>query len=359
MATRSAAPLGTITFALVGFLFLVELVERHPAGLLRAADPRPRASTCGIHDADFNWFEAAQLLLSAIVVPILAKLGDMFGHKRILLHLDGADRRRDLVARVHRRLHELPDRVGAAGLLRGVAAARGRADLRPRPPHAARARRRPDARPDSSSSPSRRARSSARSAARACFGALGDDVTLTLIVPAIAVTPRVLRDPVRRARVAAAAGPHARRRRLRAALARPAAHHRRGSTFLRINGARRRWWVVTRSIARSRSCSALRALVFARCELRQPDPAIDLRVLRQPTMWPRAAHRRPLRHLACSARRHRSSTFAGDRSGRARLRPRPRRGCALVPDRRLPRVDDRRRAAVPGRLEAALARASR
>ena len=38
-----------------------------------------------IRDADFNWFEAAQLLLSALVVPIPAKLGDMFGHKRILL----------------------------------------------------------------------------------------------------------------------------------------------------------------------------------------------------------------------------------------------------------------------------------
>ena len=38
-----------------------------------------------IADADFNWFEAAQLLLAALVVPVLAKLGDMCGHKRILL----------------------------------------------------------------------------------------------------------------------------------------------------------------------------------------------------------------------------------------------------------------------------------
>lgn len=36
-------------------------------------------------DADFNTFEGTQLLLSALVVPILAKLGDMFGHKKILL----------------------------------------------------------------------------------------------------------------------------------------------------------------------------------------------------------------------------------------------------------------------------------
>ncbi|MFP5359827.1 MAG: MFS transporter [Actinomycetes bacterium] len=39
----------------------------------------------GIHDADINWFEAAQLLLSAIVVPVLARLGDMFGHRKVLI----------------------------------------------------------------------------------------------------------------------------------------------------------------------------------------------------------------------------------------------------------------------------------
>lgn len=39
----------------------------------------------GIHDADVNWLEGAQLMLSALVVPALAKLGDMVGHKRILL----------------------------------------------------------------------------------------------------------------------------------------------------------------------------------------------------------------------------------------------------------------------------------
>ena len=37
-----------------------------------------------ISDADVNWFEGTQLMLSALVVPALAKLGDMVGHKRIL-----------------------------------------------------------------------------------------------------------------------------------------------------------------------------------------------------------------------------------------------------------------------------------
>lgn len=36
-------------------------------------------------DADFNTFEGTQLLFSAMVVPILAKIGDMRGHKRVLL----------------------------------------------------------------------------------------------------------------------------------------------------------------------------------------------------------------------------------------------------------------------------------
>jgi len=73
-----------ITFALVGFLFLLEITS----GIIQGYYI-PLISDLvlhlGITDADFNWFEAAQLLLSALAVPILAKLGDMFGHKRMLL----------------------------------------------------------------------------------------------------------------------------------------------------------------------------------------------------------------------------------------------------------------------------------
>jgi len=43
------------------------------------------ARKLAIHDADINWLEAVQLLLSAIVVPLLARLGDMYGHRRVLL----------------------------------------------------------------------------------------------------------------------------------------------------------------------------------------------------------------------------------------------------------------------------------
>jgi len=76
--------LAQITFALVGFLFLLELTS----GILQGYYIPLISDLVGhldITDADFNWFEAAQLLLSALAVPILAKLGDMFGHKRMLL----------------------------------------------------------------------------------------------------------------------------------------------------------------------------------------------------------------------------------------------------------------------------------
>ena len=73
-----------VTTALIGWFVLVEFVS----GILQGYYV-PLFSDIvvhlGIHDSDVNWFEAAQLLLSALVVPVLAKLGDMYGHKRILL----------------------------------------------------------------------------------------------------------------------------------------------------------------------------------------------------------------------------------------------------------------------------------
>jgi predicted MFS family arabinose efflux permease len=53
-----------------------------------------------------------------------------------------------------------------------------------------------------------------------------------------------------------------------------------GLTFLRINGAGT-WWAYVLIIA-----GILSFIPFGRYELRQKDPAIDLRVLAQPNMWP-------------------------------------------------------------------------
>jgi len=73
-----------ITAGLIGWFVLVEITS----GILQGYYV-PLFSDIvvhlGVHDSDVNWFEAAQLLLSALVLPVLAKLGDMYGHKKILL----------------------------------------------------------------------------------------------------------------------------------------------------------------------------------------------------------------------------------------------------------------------------------
>lgn len=70
--------------AVVGFLAFVEFTS----GVLQGYYTpmlTDIARRLGIHDADVNWLEGAQLMLSALVVPAFAKLGDMIGHKRMLL----------------------------------------------------------------------------------------------------------------------------------------------------------------------------------------------------------------------------------------------------------------------------------
>src|SRR4051794_10504767 len=83
-ATRPArAALGPLA-TVVGFLAFVEFTS----GILQGYYTpmlTDIARHLDIHDADVNWLEGSQLALSALVVPALAKLGDMVGHKRILL----------------------------------------------------------------------------------------------------------------------------------------------------------------------------------------------------------------------------------------------------------------------------------
>lgn len=73
-----------VTAGLIGWFVLVELASGILQGFYVPLLP-DIVVHLGIRDADVNWFEAAQLMLSALVLPVLAKLGDMFGHKRILL----------------------------------------------------------------------------------------------------------------------------------------------------------------------------------------------------------------------------------------------------------------------------------
>ncbi len=70
--------------AVVGFLVCVELAS----GVLQGYDTpifSDIADHLGIADADVNWFEAAQLIVCALVVPPLARLGDLVGHKKVRL----------------------------------------------------------------------------------------------------------------------------------------------------------------------------------------------------------------------------------------------------------------------------------
>lgn len=76
---------GAVTAALIGYLFFVEIVSGILQGFYVPLIPDLIAHLKLGNDADFNIFEGVQLLLSAIVVPVLAKLGDMYGHKRMLL----------------------------------------------------------------------------------------------------------------------------------------------------------------------------------------------------------------------------------------------------------------------------------
>ena len=70
--------------AVVGFLVCVELAS----GILQGYYTpiwQDVAHHLGIRDADVNWFEAAQLIVGALVIPLLARLGDLVGHKKVLL----------------------------------------------------------------------------------------------------------------------------------------------------------------------------------------------------------------------------------------------------------------------------------
>ena len=113
---------------LVGFLAFVEFTS----GVLQGYYTpmlTDIARHLGIHDADVNWLEGAQLMLSALVVPAFAKLGDMVGHKRMLLISTALTAAAAARAAVHRLVRRVPGRLGADGVLRGVAAAGDRADL--------------------------------------------------------------------------------------------------------------------------------------------------------------------------------------------------------------------------------------
>lgn len=70
--------------AVVGFLAFVEftsgVIQGYYVPMLTDI-----ARHLGVHDADMNLLEGAQLTVSALVVPVLSKLADRVGHRRVLL----------------------------------------------------------------------------------------------------------------------------------------------------------------------------------------------------------------------------------------------------------------------------------
>ena len=81
----SAAGVGARgAIGVVGVLAVVELAS----GVLQGyyvPQLTDIARALRIPDADVNWLEGGQLALSVVAVPILAKLGDLLGHRRVLL----------------------------------------------------------------------------------------------------------------------------------------------------------------------------------------------------------------------------------------------------------------------------------
>jgi MFS family permease len=268
---------GAITLSLVGYLFFVEFVS----GVLQGYYV-PLISDLveylGIRDADFNWFEAAQLLLSALVVPVLAKLGDMVGHKRILListvltagaswWLVFADTFWVfLIAWALQGFYVvwLPLEV-ALIFDRGRRTSTGASQTRRAAAYLVVALQ-------------AGAIAGALGGAR-IFAAFNENVALTLSIPAIAVTlaffaiwfgvPESTPQPGRQLDTVGFVL-------LTIALLTVTS----GLTFLRINGPSALWVYGLMVIG------VLLLIPFALWVLRHPDPAIDLRVLRQPSMWP-------------------------------------------------------------------------
>lgn len=68
----------------VGFLVCVELASGVLQGYYTPLYP-DLARHLHVADGDVNWLEAAQLIVSALVVPPLARLADIVGHRRVLL----------------------------------------------------------------------------------------------------------------------------------------------------------------------------------------------------------------------------------------------------------------------------------
>ncbi|MBA8816594.1 MFS family permease [Microbacterium halimionae] len=275
-SSRLTSPLG-ITASLIGWFVLVEIVS----GILQGYYVplfSDIVAHLGVHDSDVNWFEAAQLLLSALVVPILAKLGDMYGHKKILLIAAILTAGASwwlafagsfwsfLIAWALQGFYVVWLPLEVALIFergrrqnRGVSTTRRAAGLLVVGLQAG-------------------AIIGALAAGR-IFAATNENLPLTLIVPAIAVSLVAIviwigvpeSEPVRGRRLDTGGF---------VILAFALLLVTSALTFLRLNGPGFVWtWLLL-------AAGVAVFWWFVRFELRQSDPAIDIRVLKRPEMWP-------------------------------------------------------------------------
>ena len=274
---RATGRIAGIGGGLVGFLVFVEftsgVLQGYYIPLLTDV-----ARHLGIHDADVNWLEAAQLMLSAIAVPIFAKLGDLHGHRRMLLVSAAIVAASTIVLAFAR---DFPVFL-VAWALQGVFSAW-------LPLQVAlifnRSRRLADP-----AAQTRRATGLIVAALQlgAIVGALGggqvgsafaDQFWLVLLVPGFlvlgvcaVVALRVPESEDREAGTVDATGA--------ALLSVVLLVITGGLTFVRLNGAGALWpWLVT-------VLGLLLVVPFVRYELGREDPLVDFRVLRSPSMWP-------------------------------------------------------------------------
>ena len=271
---------------LVGFLVCVELtsgiIQGYYTPLLTDI-----ARHLEINDADVNWFEAAGLLLSALVVPTVAKLGDLHGYRRMLLVTAG------LTAVASWGLAFAPNFATfvVAWALQAFYVAW--LPLEVALIHA-RGRGLPDA-----ESATRRATGFIVAALQAgaivgalLSGQLGTALgvpgvglapgrlQLLLCVPAVAVTAVVVIIWRRVPEPARPVVPGALDSGGIVLISLALLLMSGGLTFMRLDGAGVWWpWVIV-------AAGVLMLVPFGRWELRQSDPLIDLRVLARPTMWP-------------------------------------------------------------------------
>lgn len=84
MLRRGSRPSGHPLVAVIALLAAVEVASGVIQGYYGPVMV-DIAHDLDVRYADLNWLEAAQLVFSALVVPPLARLGDLVGHKRVLV----------------------------------------------------------------------------------------------------------------------------------------------------------------------------------------------------------------------------------------------------------------------------------